>query len=77
MAAIPPPPPVTRVNVVKGEGLVAQQRFERGAFILTEDPLVICDTGKKYSTWDKEASAFYQEQLEYSTSILWKAFNNL
>jgi len=77
MAAIPPPPPVTGVNVVKGEGLVAQQRFERGALILTEDPLVMCDTGKKYSDWDKEASAFYQEQLEYSTSMLWKAFNNL
>jgi len=55
MAAVPPPPPVTGVNVVKGEGLVAQQRFEKGALILTEDPLVMCDTGKKYSTWDKEA----------------------
>ena len=47
MAANHPQVRVTDVNVVAGNGLVAQQHFKKGALILDEDAFFQCETRKR------------------------------
>jgi hypothetical protein len=81
MAANPaanPPVLITGVNVVAGNGLVAQQNFERGALILQENPLLVYNTEKSSPQGTTKASyLLLQNERDGTTNSLSTAVERL
>jgi hypothetical protein len=77
-AANPSSTIVTGVNVVAGNGLVAQREFKKGECILEENALLICNTKKSYLQWSApEAEAFFDDERDGTTNRLEEAYNDL
>ncbi|KAI4695872.1 uncharacterized protein J4E88_000042 [Alternaria novae-zelandiae] len=68
---------VTDDDVTVGNGLIAQQKFQKGALILEQDPILLCNTRKPFETWDREANIFYDEEAAGTTAILATAYSKL
>ena len=77
MVANHPQVRVTDANIVAGNGLVAQQNFEKGALILDEDAFFQCDTRKQPEEQHREVIAFYDEEVNKTTALLTTAYTQL
>jgi len=62
-----------------GRGLFANRSLGRGDLILTEDPIVSCNTGSNENEWSDQntVGAFYVAQRIHATSVIYAAVNGL
>jgi hypothetical protein len=73
-AANPLPILVTTANVVAGNGLLAQQEFQKGERILEENALLICNTAESYKNWKAhQAEAWFETERQGTTNRLQRA----
>ena len=69
----------TQNSPLGGRGLFANRSLGRGDLILTEDPIVFCNTGSTENQWSDQntVDTFYAAQRIHATSVIYAAVNDL